>query len=50
MDIRETDREYHIRSDLPGVAKEDIKVTISGNVLSITSERKNEVLFVNIKY
>lgn len=43
LDIRETDREYHIRADLPGIAKDEVKVTVSANVLTISGERKKEV-------
>jgi hypothetical protein len=47
VDIRETEGEYHIKSDLPGVRREDIKVTIGNNFLTITAERKIEVHYVN---
>ena len=33
---------YRFHFDLPGVAKEDINVSLEDNVLTVTSERKNE--------
>ncbi len=39
---REDDKEYTIKAELPGVNKEDVKVTVEGGVLSITGERKSE--------
>jgi len=42
VDIVEDDKEYTIKAELPGVNKEDVKVTVEGGVLSITGERKEE--------
>ena len=42
VDIAEDDKEYTIKAELPGVNKEDVKVTVDGGVLSITGERKSE--------
>jgi HSP20 family protein len=42
VDIAEDDKEYTIKAELPGVSKEDVKVTVQGGVLSITGERKAE--------
>jgi HSP20 family protein len=42
VDIAEDDKEYTIKAELPGMNKEDIKVTAEGGVLSITGERKVE--------
>jgi HSP20 family protein len=42
VDIAEDDKEYTIKAELPGVNKEDVKVTVEGGVLSITGERKSE--------
>lgn len=50
LDIRETDREYHIRADLPGIAKDEVKVTVSANVLTISGERKKEDKFETESY
>ncbi len=45
MDVEETDNNYLVKADIPGVKKEDIKVAIEGNVVSIqaqTTEEKEE--------
>jgi HSP20 family protein len=39
-DIRETETEYLVHAELPGVAKEDVKVTLDGGILTIAGERK----------
>ncbi|TAM43767.1 MAG: Hsp20 family protein [Gammaproteobacteria bacterium] len=42
MDIREREHEYIVRTDLPGVKKEDIDVTLENGVLTIIAESKSE--------
>ena len=42
VDIAEDDKEYTIKAELPGVNKEDVRVTVEGGVLTITGERKAE--------
>lgn len=42
VDIAENDKEYTVKAELPGMNKEDIKVTVESGVLSITGERKVE--------
>ncbi len=42
VDISETDSAYLIRGEIPGVAKEDIKVTLERGMLTIQGERKQE--------
>lgn len=41
-DITENDKEYRVRADLPGVKKEDVKVTLEEGVLTIQGERRDE--------
>lgn len=41
-DIRETDKEYILDIALPGVRKEDVKVDVQDNILTITGEKKSE--------
>lgn len=41
-DISETDTEYLVKADLPGVEKKDVKITIENGQLRITGERKTE--------
>ena len=42
MDIKETENDYTVRTDLPGVRKEDISVTMENGLLTISAERKSE--------
>ncbi|MEW6246306.1 MAG: Hsp20/alpha crystallin family protein [Nitrospirota bacterium] len=42
VDITEDEKEYVIKAELPEVKKEDVKLTIQDNVLSISGERKYE--------
>jgi HSP20 family protein len=42
MDVTETDKAYIVKADIPGVNKEDIKVTVEGNQVSISVEVKKE--------
>jgi HSP20 family protein len=42
VDITEDDKEYLIKAELPEVKKEDVKLTVQDDVLSISGERKYE--------
>jgi len=42
IDVHESDTEYKVSVDLPGVKKEDIKVSLENGVLSISAETKRE--------
>ena len=42
MDVKEDDKNYIVRAEIPGVKKEDIHVTIEGNQVSISAEVKKE--------
>jgi HSP20 family protein len=42
MDVKETEQGYTIKADLPGVKKEDIRIDIAGNRVSISAEVKRE--------
>lgn len=35
IDVTETDQDYLVRADIPGARKEDIRVSVDGNVVSI---------------
>ena len=50
VDIAEDDKEYSIKIELPGVNKEDLRVSVEGGVLSISGERKAEKEEKNKKY
>ena len=41
-DIKETDDNYVIMAELPGVAKEDIKLNLEDGILTVKAERKTE--------
>jgi HSP20 family protein len=42
VDIHETDKEIIIDAELPGISKEDIKVELKNNTLTLSGERKQE--------
>ena len=42
MDVVENDREYQVLAELPGVKKEEINITISGNEVAVSAEVKHE--------
>lgn len=41
-DIREVDNAYELEAELPGFAKEDIKIDVDGEYLTVSAERKQE--------
>lgn len=50
VDIIEDDKEYLLKVELPEVSKDDVKVTVEGNTLTISGERKAEKEEKNRKY
>ena len=42
LDIAETEKEYIVKAELPGIKKEDVKVTFQDGILNIAAERKSE--------
>ena len=42
VDVKETPTAYTVLADLPGVPKEDIHVTVEGNVVTLRAEVKQE--------
>lgn len=42
VDISEDEKEYVIKAEIPEMKKEDIKISVQDNVLSISGERKYE--------
>ena len=40
VDVMETDQGYSVQAEVPGVAKEDIHVSIDGNVVTLSAEVK----------
>jgi HSP20 family protein len=41
-DISETDDEYLVKAELPGIRREDVKVSLEEGMLTIEGERKQE--------
>lgn len=41
VDISETDEGFIVTADVPGITSEDIKITVSNNVLTLRGEKKN---------
>lgn len=42
IDVREDDKGYEVRAEVPGVKKDDIRVAVDGNLVSISTEIKEE--------
>lgn len=42
MDLVETDHEYVLRADLPGVGEDDVNIELEDNVLTVSGERAAE--------
>jgi HSP20 family protein len=42
VDIAEQDDEYIVKVELPGVNKDDVKITLESNILTIRGEKKEE--------
>ena len=42
LDVTESDKAFTVKAEIPGVAKEDIDVQVSGNQVSLSAEVKRE--------
>jgi len=42
VDISERESEYQVRVELPGINKDDVKITLESNILTIRGEKKHE--------
>jgi len=42
LDLKETEKAYLVHAEIPGVKKEDIEVSIDGNLVTIRAEVKRE--------
>ena len=42
VDVKEDEKGYTVRADIPGVKKEDIQVDVEGNMISLRAEAKQE--------
>ena len=44
VDVTESDRAYSVHAEVPGVSKEDIQVSLDGNVVTLRAEVKQQDL------
>ena len=42
IDVKEDDKAYTVKADIPGVKKEDIKVDVDGDLVTVSAETKAE--------
>ncbi len=42
VDIEEDNESFVVKAELPGLKKEDVKISVRGNLLTISGERKKE--------
>ena len=42
MDLKEDEENYYAQLELPGLSKEEVKISIENNVLSVHGEKKQE--------
>jgi HSP20 family protein len=42
MDLAETEDEFVLRADLPGISEQDVNIELEDNVLTVSGERKGE--------
>jgi HSP20 family protein len=42
VDVKETDKAYILEADLPGISEKDIEVRVEGDILTLTSQKKEE--------
>ena len=42
IDVTENDKDYQVRAEIPGAKKEDLRVTVDGNFVSITAEVRKD--------
>ena len=42
VDVKESDRNYTVQAEVPGVSKEDIHVAVEGNVVTLRAEIKQQ--------
>ncbi len=42
VDVEETENEYLFKAEMPGMKKEDVKISLLDNVLTLTGEKRTE--------
>jgi HSP20 family protein len=50
VDVEETNEDYVIRAEMPGLKKEDVKLSLAENVLTLSGEKKSEMKSENKRY
>ena len=50
VNIAETETEFHIELAVPGLSKDDLKISLDKNVLSVSAEKKTENVDQSKKY
>jgi HSP20 family protein len=50
VNIAETENEFHIELAAPGLSKEDFKISVEKNILSVSAEKKTEATSTDKKY
>ncbi|MCX7994513.1 MAG: Hsp20/alpha crystallin family protein [candidate division WOR-3 bacterium] len=50
IDIEEDNENFIVSAELPGLKKEDVKISVRGNLLTISGERKHEAETKNKTY
>jgi HSP20 family protein len=50
VNIAETDNQFEIELAVPGLSKEDIKINLDKNVLSVSADKKTETVDENKKF
>jgi HSP20 family protein len=50
VNIAETENQYHIELAVPGLKKEDLKINLDKNVLTVSAEKKTENVDESKKY
>ena len=42
LDVTENDKDYDVRAEIPGVKKDDVRVSVDGNFVSISAEVRKD--------
>ncbi len=42
VDVKESDKSYTVQAEVPGVAKDDIHVSLDGNIVTLSAEVKQQ--------
>ena len=50
VDVRETDKEYFVRMDLPGLEPNDVKVAVFEDTLTVSGERREASESKDVKW